>query len=68
MKSQLPNLKPLLFSQVAVEVKGSAVFEGWLIGYDAFYNLTLNRAASDEQSLSKIMVIRGQTIEGIRRK
>eukprot|EP00866_Antonospora_locustae_P002383 jgi/Antlo1/2383/2078 len=67
MKSQLPNLKPLLFSQVSVGLKNGTVFLGTLVGYDAFCNLSLDSASSDGKTHRGTVVIRGQMIDYINR-
>lgn len=67
MKSQLPNLKPLLFARVHVGLRNGAVFEGVLVGYDAFCNLTLDSASSDGRRLGGTVVLRGQMVDCINR-
>lgn len=68
MKSQLPNLRPLLFLQVQVRLKNSTVFEGVLVGYDAFYNLSLGSASSGGRRFQDVVVLRGQMVECINRQ
>lgn len=67
MKSQLPNLKPLLFSQVHVGLRNGTALEGILVGYDAFCNLSLDSASSDGKQLGGTIVLRGQMIDYINR-
>lgn len=63
MKSVVPNLAKLVHTKVMVNMCNKHVFEGMLVGYDAFMNLVLTDVTRPENA--KSVVIRGECVENV---
>lgn len=63
-KNTIPNLTKLLHKRIALKMNNKHIFEGTLIGYDAFMNLVLTDVTRPGD-INSTVVLRGECIENV---